>query len=138
MKNILAIVSIIVFLLAANSTVFAIGMVKINVKIIDEAGTPLDDVKLSMRFSGGEMPVMKNADDHGNCSITSSSNDGVVVGTAMKEGYYNSTFNHDFYVKKFGFWQPWGKELTVVMRPIVNPVPMYVRNTFWFFRRICG
>ena len=128
MKNILFIVQIIFFILATSSTVLAFGMVKIDVKVIDEAGTPLDDVKLSVRFSGGEMPVNKNVDDHGNCSITSSSNDGVVVGTAMKEDYYNSTFNHDFYVTKFGFWQPWGKELTVVMRPIVNPVPMYVRN----------
>ena len=128
MKNILVITSIMLLLLAISSTVFALGMVKINVKVVDETGIPLADTKLSVRFSGGEMPVMKNADDHGICSITSSSGDGVVVGTAMKEGYYNSTFHHDFYVTRFGMWQPWGKELTVVMRPIVNPVPMYVRD----------
>lgn len=133
MKNILVITSIMLLLLAINSTVFAFGMVKINVKIVDETGIPLADTKLSVRFSGGEMPVMKNADDQGICSITSSSGDGVVVGTAMKEGYYNSTFHHDFYVTRFGMWQPWGKKLTVVMRPIDNPVPMYVRNTFFDF-----
>jgi hypothetical protein len=127
-KNTFVITSIMILLLAINSTVFAFGMLKINVKVVDETGIPLADTKLSVRFSGGEMPVMKNTDDQGICSITSSSGDGVVVGTAMKEGFYNSTFHHDFYVTRFGMWQPWGKELAVVMRPIVNPVPMYVRN----------
>ncbi len=40
---------------------------------------------------------------------------------------------HFFYRTRFGMWQPWGKELTVIMRPIVNPVPMYVRHNFFKF-----
>ncbi|AMV73075.1 hypothetical protein DBW_2765 [Desulfuromonas sp. DDH964] len=46
MRNALAIVPIMFFLLATSSPVLAIGMVKINVKVIDEAGIPLEDVKL--------------------------------------------------------------------------------------------
>lgn len=129
MSNKIIIISMIMFIvLATSSTGFAIGIIKINVKVVDESGISIGNTKLRVRFSGGEMPLIRNTDDHGYCSITSSSADGVVVGTTMKDGYYNSTFNHDFYVTRFGMWQPWGKELTVIMRPIVNPVPMYVRD----------
>lgn len=128
MKNIFLITLIMLLILSTSATVFAFGIVKINVKVVDESGLPLDNTKIRVRFAGGQMPLIRNTDDHGNCSITSSSGDGVVVGTAIKDGYYESTFNHDFYVTRFGMWQPWGKELTVVMRPIINPVPMYVRN----------
>ncbi|WP_432823270.1 hypothetical protein [Trichloromonas sp.] len=127
MKNILITIFVII-VLAVNTNANAFGVININVKVIDESGKQLKDAKLRVRFSGGEMPVIRNTDDKGNCSITSSSNDGVVVGTAIKDGYYDSTFHHDFYAQKLGVWQPWGKKLTVVMRPIVNPVPMYVRN----------
>ncbi|TFH65043.1 MAG: hypothetical protein E4G91_03880 [Candidatus Zixiibacteriota bacterium] len=131
MKNLMVMASIIFLLITTNSTVFAFGMVKINVKVVDESGAQLGDTKLRVRFTSGEIPAIKSTDDHGHCSFTSNSGDGVVVGTAMKDGYYDTTLNQDFYRRKFGMWQPWGKELTVVMRPIVNPVPMYVRNQ-WF------
>lgn len=128
MKNILIIFFVILATLTFNTEALAFGIAKISVNVIDENGHPLADAKLSIRFSAGKMPVTDNTDDNGNCTVSENSNDGVVVGTAIKDGFYQSTFHHDFHSKKLGFWQPFGKEFTVVMRPIVNPVPMYVRD----------
>jgi hypothetical protein len=57
----------------------------------------------------------------------------MVGGGAKKEGYYSSSFHHAYhpFSKKFGRWEPWDKHITVVLRPIGNPVPMYVRNRFF-------
>jgi len=132
-KNIFTIMMIFTVLFSSNAKASAIGIAKISITVIDENGNPLADTKVRVRFSGGGKPVFNNTDDNGSSSISESSNDGVVVGTAIRDGYYESTFHQDFYVKKLGFWQPFGKELKVVMRPIVNPVPMYVRNRYFEF-----
>jgi len=124
---------IIVNIFLITSFSYAFGIVNIKVNVIDESGSPIDNVKLSVRFSPGEKSSTIFTDEKGYCSLTSSSSDGVVIGTASKEGFYSSTFQNDFYVTKFGMWQPWGKKFTVVMRQVINPVPMYVRNTFFDF-----
>jgi len=128
-KNIFTVLMLISVVIVSNTKGFAFGIAKITVNVVDENGQPLADTKVRVRFSGGEMPLFEKTDDHGNCTVSASSKDGVVVGTAIKDGYYESTFHQDFYVKKLGFWQPFGKELTVVLRQIINPVPMYVRNS---------
>jgi hypothetical protein len=106
----------------------ALGIAKIVVKVMDEAGSPVDNAHLNIRFSGDSGTVKGFTDDNGIFEEKALSNDGVILGDITKNGYYESGIAHSFYVTKFGMWQPWGKELTVVMRPIVNPVPMYVRN----------
>lgn len=110
---------------------YALGMANLNLKVIDEEGYSLDGAKVVLHFQGGDLDkdaTRGETDDKGIYSASGFSSDGVTGGGVYKDGYYMSVFSHDFYVTRFGMWQPWGKELTVVMRPIVNPVPMYVRN----------
>lgn len=111
---------------------YALGMVKLSIKVMDEEGHSLDGAKVVLHFQGGDLDkdaTRGETDDRGTYSASGFSSDGVTGGGVYKDGYYKSVFSHDFYVTRFGMWQPWGKELTVVMRPIVNPVPMYVRDS---------
>jgi len=106
----------------------ALGIAKIVVKVMDEAGAPVNNAHLNIRFSSDSGTVKGFTDDNGIFEVKAMSNDGVILGDITKDGYYESGLAHSFYVTRFGMWQPWGKELTVVMRTIVNPVPMYVRD----------
>ena len=122
-----------VFSLIQVTPAQALGVAKIVVKVMDEAGAPVNNAHLNIRFSSDSGTVKGFTDDHGIFDAKAMSNDGVILGDITKEGYYESGLAHSFYVTKFGMWQPWGKDLTVVMRPIVNPVPMYVRNRYFDF-----
>ena len=127
--------SLILLLLFTPAPVNALGMAKLVIKAVDEDGRPMEGAKVELQFQGGglEKDATRGVtDDHGVFSATGFSSDGMSGGGVDKEGYYTSAFHHDFYRKTFGMWQPWGKELMVVMRPIVNPVPMYARNS-WFY-----
>ncbi|TFH65042.1 MAG: hypothetical protein E4G91_03875 [Candidatus Zixiibacteriota bacterium] len=95
---------------------------------MDEAGAPVNNAHLNIRFSSNSGTVKGFTDDHGIFEAKAMSNDGVILGDIMKDGYYEGGIAHSFFVTRVGMWQPWGKEITVVMRPIVNPVPMYVRD----------
>lgn len=110
---------------------YALSMAKLDLKVIDEEGHPVEGALVKMRFEGGGLErdaTLGKTDINGIFSASGSSRDGVTGGGVHKEGYYKSVFHHDFYRRKLGIWQPWGKDITVVMRPIVNPVPMYERN----------
>jgi len=124
------ILTVLVVVFAGNAE--SIGLAKINVKVIDELGAPVNNAGLKIRFSSESDPVKGGTDENGHFEGTSGSDDGVIVGEIKKAGYYESYFSHNFYKKKLGMWQPWGEEISVVMRPILNPVPMYVRNTFFY------
>jgi hypothetical protein len=104
---------------------------RITVKVVDEYERKVAGAKLSVRFSSDEYPIIAQTENDGFTTLTSTSNDGVIVGEVSKDNYYPSIFHSDFFIKKFGRWQPWNKGFTVVLRPIVNPVPMYVRNRFF-------
>lgn len=111
---------------------YAIGMAKLVVKVVDEGGAPVEGARVSLYFQSGGVEkdrTVGSTDETGIFSASGLSSNGVTGGGVNKEGYYQSVIHHDYYVTKLGLWQPWGKELNVVMRPIVKPVPMYVRNT---------
>lgn len=134
MKNrILTLLASFLFVAIQPTQVHALAVAKIIVKVTDETGSPANNAHLNVRFSSGSGTVKGFTDEHGVFEAKAISNDGVILGDIKKEGYYESGLSHSFYVTRFGMWQPWGKELTVVMRPIVNPVPMYVRNTYFDF-----
>jgi hypothetical protein len=92
---------------------------------------PVEGANVRMCFYGGCLKkdaTMGSTDSKGLFMASGASRDGQVGGAVEKAGYYSSTYHSDFMAKKFGFWLPQNKEITVVLRPIINPVPMYVRN----------
>ena len=102
-----------------------VHVAKVTLEVVDEQGRPVKDALLGY---GKSSP---HTDKHGKLSILTNPSDGVVGGGIGKEGYYDSIFHQDFIVRKYIFWRPWNKHLKVVMRPIVTPVPMYVRNRYF-------
>jgi hypothetical protein len=117
------------FIAFCESNSYASASAKLVIKVADEEGKPISDANLKIRFSSNRSVDRGVTDANGIFQKSTISNDGVVLGDVTKSGYYESGLAHSFYVSRFGKWQPWGKEITVVMRPIVNPVPMYVRNS---------
>jgi len=106
---------------------------KFNIKVIDEYGGPVGSAKVRIAFISGRHKnesLVGETDENGSFSAAGKS-DGHVGVSVRKEGYYSSGSWTDFFYTKWGRWQPWPKEITVVMRPIVNPVPMYRRNTYF-------
>lgn len=113
------------------TTVFAFGMAKLTIKVVDEEGKPVESARVEICFCGGctdKDIVTGNTDQDGNFTASGTSIDGVTGGSVNKEGYYYSVFHHDFHRNTLGTWQPWNKEINVMIRPKLNPVPMYVRN----------
>lgn len=118
-------------LLLSSSDVYAVGMAKITIKVFDEEQKPVPDAKIQLCYFGGCLKkdiVHGNTDNDGVYSNSGFSIDGVVGGTALKSGYYSTTFHNDFITATLGMWQPWNKEIKVVLRPKIKPVPMYVRQ----------
>jgi len=109
----------------------AFGMAKITVKVVDETDKPVEAAEVQLCFFGGCLTkdvVQGDTDKEGIFSISGSSSDGVIGGSVHKEGYYYSTFGKSFTRRNLGMWQPWNKEIKVLLRPMVNPAPMYVRS----------
>lgn len=109
----------------------AIGMAKVTIKVVDEEQKPVPDAEISICFHGGclKKDIIKGeTDNEGIYSVSGFSYDGVTGGSVHKNGYYYTTFHKDFVNWTLGIWQPWNKEIKVVLRPKIKPVPMYVRK----------
>lgn len=109
----------------------ALGMAKVTVKVVDEEGKPVDAAQIELCFQGGctNKNVINGVTDEKGIFIASgSSGAGVLSGSVEKKGYYYSIFHNDFINWKLGVWQPWNKEMKVVLRPKIKPVPMYFRD----------
>jgi len=117
-----------------NPNCHAVGLAKITIKVVDEVDQPVEGAEVLVCFFGGCLTKEAKTgitDGNGIFSMSANSPDGQVGGGVGKEGYYRTSFHKDFIRRKLGFWQPWNKEIRVVLRPIVNPVPMYVRNKYF-------
>ncbi len=120
--------------LVSIGTSYAVGMAKLSIKVVDEYGHRIEGAEVRVRFQGGGLEKDRKrglTDEEGVFNSSGFSSDGSTGGGVDKDGYYTSVFHHDFYVSRFGVWQPWSKEITAIMRPIINPVPMYVRDNFF-------
>jgi hypothetical protein len=114
-------------------TVHAFSMAKVTIKVVDEESKPVESAQIELCFHGGcsNKDIVNGVTDKDGIFTTSGfSSDGVMLGSVHKKGYYYSTFHQDFIVSKLGMYQPWNKEIKVLLRPKLNPVPMYVRDQY--------
>jgi hypothetical protein len=113
------------------NSVHGLGMVKLTIKVVDEDDKPVEGADVRLCFKGGclKKDATKGKTDINGLFIASGySVDGVTGGAVEKEGYYYSGYHHDFFTTTLGMYQPWNKEIKVVLRPKIKPVPMYARR----------
>ena len=113
----------------------------ITVTVIDDEGAPIDgcEVKTSTytRFQPGqgfgkEIWEGSNAvtDDEGKVSFEYESQNGAIRYSAITpSGYYaTEAQEYQFDPVKKDMWQPENQSLQIVLKPIVNPIPLYARR----------
>jgi hypothetical protein len=131
MRLISIIIIAILFLCNDFNTVNAMGMAKVTIKVVDEEENPVEDANVRICFHGGCLKkdaIKGKTDSKGLFVVSGSSSDGVTGGAVEKVGYYDSGYHQDFITWNLGMWQPWNKEIKVILRPKIKPVPMYVRD----------
>ncbi len=115
-------------------TAKASDMAEAIVKVIDEDGKPVEDANVEICFYGGCLTkdaIFGRTNSKGLFTKMAASKDGTVGVGVQKKGFYASVYHYQFNITKLGQWQPWDKEMMVVLRQKVNPVPMYVRNRYF-------
>lgn len=119
---------VITFLLSTGTSFAFMNQAKVTVKVVDEAGNPIVGVKVGIGFGKGDAEGLTNSE--GRFSGSANSN-GHVGFNAVKPGYYMSIGTYDFNYSKKSLtrWEPWNPVVTVALRKIENPVPMYARDT---------
>ncbi len=125
-------VSIAIFVFQANANAL-FKNTKFTVLVLSEEGEPVPGIRVGVGLekntrwgtdSSGQTGI-SGAD--GKTTFTGQSNGHITYG-GSKDGYYPSYYDYDFEdLGTFG-WEPWNPELKIVMRKIVDPVPMYARN----------
>jgi hypothetical protein len=109
----------------------------ITIHVVDEEGLPIEDASAGATFTGFDpafarvvyifqhLPTTKQ----GVVTATGDSLTGWVFYGAEKEGYYKTTgLEYEFSQKKDGRWQPWNPTVEVVLKRIVNPIPMFAKR----------
>jgi len=125
----LAVMFAAVITLFSVDTSFAfMNQAKITVRVIDEAGKPVENVKVGIGFGKGDADGLTNSE--GRFSGAANCN-GHIGFNAVKPGYYMSigTYEFNYGKKSLTRWEPWNPEVTIVLRRVENPVPMYARDT---------
>jgi hypothetical protein len=138
MKNMLIKVSIALIILLHNGCSNAIESpeAKLTLKVVGEDGSPLEKVNVGATFevskgttTGIKYNTEKGTTDKDGVYIISGKTMFNVPYSAVKEGYYKSSGEYLLNSNINGRWQPWNPEIIVVLRKIVNPVPMYARHS---------
>lgn len=128
--------AVVVLLLVCGAVSYFLHVAKVSVQVVDEEGRPVEGTAVTITFNAAALSkdaTKGDTDANGSFTATGSSRDGVIGVVAAKVRYYDSELGHSFLVRKWGLWQPWDKKIQVRLRPVVNPVPMYVRNSSFKF-----
>ena len=125
-------------ILLVSSTVYSLPTLKITIRVIDESGKPVENARVGADL---ERPKIKGVgvDTTAVIGITDSNGLFTVKGSggsylgfnATKEGYYMTVDHFRNFTGVSGIigfrrWKPWNPTIDVVLKKIINPIPMYV------------
>ena len=136
-STILLVVTCTAFMMIIScSGAFGTSLAKVTLKIVDEDGKPIQGAQVGVGFmiytKGGWGSTSKHIEGNTNTKGIFEGlaiADNIVDFSVRKDGYYVSFGTYKFKESSIGRWQPWDPEITVVLRKIENPVPMYQRDT---------
>ena len=109
-------------------------MASLTIKVTDERGEPIMDAEVGLGSEQGYKngsPVMQAVTGRSNSKglfNTKVRTSNFITYGAIKDRYYSSLGEYRFKEKKRWHWEPWNPEVTLVLRKIENPVPMYARQ----------
>jgi hypothetical protein len=108
---------------------------KAMVRVMDEDGNPMRGVSAGIGWLDFSLDPWHAKDrnvegfTNGDGCITASGRSGPnIYCGANKEGYYHSNLEYWFKQEDQGRWLPWNPTIELVLKKIVNPVPMYARR----------
>ena len=133
--SIIAIVGLAAAVMAAT---VLIPTARITVHAIDEAGNDLSGVDASITFDkltsstgswGSSNQFTKSGKTDAQGKFTAEAPAGSIIYYGAGGGaYYRSTGRYEFNAQKEYRYEPWNPEVDLVVKKIVNPIPMYVRR----------
>ncbi len=107
---------------------------KINVKVIEENGTPIENTDVTLgfqRYAGFNKDHVKGkTDKNGLFSVTGNTEKGMPI-WGTKKGYYESGGKGEYcksYNKLLQRWEPYPANLTITLRKKKNPVAMFAKR----------
>ncbi len=108
---------------------------KMTVKVLNEAGSPVDSADARVGFTvdskthvGSEEIVVHGITNKDGEFVASAKTDRRVGFTVKKTGWYPSFGTYRFKEVKEGRWEPWDPTIDVILKPVINPQPMYARK----------
>jgi len=129
------------FLLLAPNVLAQEGM--ITVRVTNESGSPITNAVVHAGFATAIKPgwgwgagkpntVQSLTDTNGICVLQGSGNGGSAGIGARKDGYYGSGGYLVVFTNLVGLvnkkWEPWNPTVTVILKPIGDPIPMFAMN----------
>lgn len=122
---------------------FGLPRGKVTAHVIDETGATVEDAAVSVVWTRPKSldpwdgHVSKGdkgtTDRNGRFSSSNTGFDNIAI-RANAHGMYESVKLYKFTDVKMGFWQPWNPEITLRIRKIENPIPMYAKR---FLQLVC-
>lgn len=114
---------------------FELPLAKVSVRVLDEAGSPVDGATVTLgfrdRFSSKDVFTVGATNTDGLFSAAGGCDASGLAADIAKSGYYNSGAP----IPKFSridqltnHWLPWNETYTTVLRPIKNPVPLCAKQ----------
>jgi hypothetical protein len=106
---------------------------KYTIRVIDESGKPLEGTSVSFFYKDLTIPRSEEAKgtitNEQGVAIYEGESTQRIATTIDKVGYYRGWFpKHYFKEVKDGRWEPWNPTVTAVLRPIIKPIPMFVKK----------
>jgi hypothetical protein len=116
---------------------------KVTVRVTNEFGSPVTNATVHAGFATAIKPgwgwgagkpnrVEGVTDTNGVCTLQGEGNGGSVGISAFKDGYYGSSGFLVLFTNLTGTiarkWEPWNPTVNVILKPIGDPIPMYVKS----------
>ncbi|HSS96030.1 MAG TPA: hypothetical protein VLK33_03330 [Terriglobales bacterium] len=140
MKIVTTILPVFVAMLALASLQKTIPLAKLTVKVADVTGIPVQEATVRMTFHNPTWDPKEWGTGRGSKIVTASTNtlgqcvlsdncDGELGGGVAKENFYRGWWiPYHFDTVADNKWQPWNPTVQVVLKKIINPIPMYARH----------
>ena len=125
-------------LLISSLSIYGLPTAKLTIRVVDETGEPVINAKAGMSIStpkisgaGSDSTNVRGFTDSNGLYTVRGATEKYIGITVKKEGYYKTSTNYQGFTGASGIlgfrrWEPWNPTIDVVIKKMINPIPMYV------------